>query len=102
MAPPVLALLPTSPGPAALPLARLRPERVRLTPGDILKICEALFPLIVNWAAPGPAIVSDLAIAIWPLVRVIVALGARLNIIVSPELALATASLSDPMPLSAV
>jgi hypothetical protein len=39
---------------------------------------------------------------IWPVVKVIVAGTGRLNVIVSPRLAAAMVSLSDPGPLSAV
>jgi hypothetical protein len=71
-----------------------------------LKIREALFPLIVSkggvCCGPGPWIVSVLEIASSPAVNVIVAGVGVLNIMISPELALAIVSLSDPGPLSAV
>src|SRR5262249_22111038 len=102
MAPPVLVMLPTNPAPVTDPSATVRPETVRFPPEAILKIRDALLPLIVNDAAPGPFIVRVFAIAISPVVSVIVADGERLNMMVSPELAAATVSLSDPGPLSAV
>jgi len=84
------------------------PATVTLTTGEIA-IAKTLtingpggasLPLIVNDAAPGPSIVRVFAIAISPVVKVIVAGVETLNIMVSPELALLTASLSDPVPLS--
>src|SRR5215471_4997654 len=80
-----------------LPLAIVRPEIVTVVAGTpTKKTADKLLPLIVNRLAPGPAIVMLLPISISPLVRLIVAGRATLNMIVSPEAAEPTTSLSDP------
>jgi hypothetical protein len=84
------------------PSAISRSEIVRFPVALISKTRDELLPLIFNTPAPGPTIVVVFPIAISPVASVMIAGSDRLNIMVSPELALAMLSLSDPGPLSAV
>jgi hypothetical protein len=95
-------MLPLGPGPVTDPKETARSESARFPTAPILKIREELLPLISNTPSPSPIIVRVFEIGISPVVNVMMAGGERLNMMVSPEVAVLTASLSDPAPLSAV
>jgi hypothetical protein len=73
---------PTSDGLDTDPSATSRSEIVRFPVALILKMRDELLPRIFNTAAPSPTIVMVFAIAISPVVSVMIAGIERLNMMV--------------------
>src|SRR5262245_41592287 len=88
-----------------LPLAMVRPEKMKLcVPPEVrLKTCEAWLPLTVSRSAPGPLIVRSWLTKSWPLVRLMVPFSPDWKLIRSGTavlLASRTAWRSEPGPAS--